>query len=78
MELLWVRENVGSETEKKYYDHKPQNYKNYCGVLKIFTENNETSTLEKQHQVILVYMYTMNIDLLSEDFISALKIDELA
>lgn len=78
MELLWVRENIGSETEKKYYDNKPQNYKNYCNDLKIITENNETSTLEKQHQVNLVCMYAMNIDLLSEDFISALKIDELA
>lgn len=78
MELLWIREHKGSEAEKKCYDLKPQDYKKYCDALKIITENDETSILEKQQQVNLVCMYAMSIDLSSEEFLSALRTDELA
>ncbi|HWO98312.1 MAG TPA: hypothetical protein VNM45_18660 [Bacillus sp. (in: firmicutes)] len=77
MELLWLRDHAGPEAEQKCYDCKPQNYKNYCDALKIITENKETSILEKQQQVNLVCMYAMNIDLSSEEFLYALRMDEL-
>ncbi|ARU60801.1 hypothetical protein CBW65_06620 [Tumebacillus avium] len=78
MELLWIREHAGYEAEKKGYDCKPKEYKKYCDALKIITENDEKSTLEKQQLVNLVCMYAMNIDASSEEFLAALRTDELA
>ncbi|GGH68632.1 hypothetical protein GCM10008014_51250 [Paenibacillus silvae] len=78
MELLWIRENIGPEFERKAYNSKTMKYQNYCDTLKIITEDKTMNTLEKQQHIELICMYAMNIDSLLTEFIDSLRNDRLS
>ena len=76
MELLTISDLGGKESARKFYEMKPQKYKEYCDTLSIIVENTELSLDKKKEWVNYLCTYAMNVDVNSEQFVSALYSDK--